>query len=300
MRAQVCNIFMWRAVLTLQLVEIEEWVNRCPWEWSQPWPEKQWPLTEWDVDMLIADLLTAPVAALDKSQVCEISSICLMFRQLNSCNRELPVGCRLRFYLLCSIRSNDSRVLVHTQNLPFWVEWRVGAGAAGPPGNTFMYTFASRGWLALSAAMALKGSSPSQARIFFSNCFRIFCYSACPEIQTGTHCVGCQRATCGSPGDWVIFLSKALLCLVLCVIYIWGCTISGKVLQDVHSKSASADQGSQWPEQTQQQRLICSDQSQHRLFCCLECDFCLIKTHTISWAIAQALSCSFVIQCISL
>lgn len=159
-----------------------------------------------------------------------------------------------------------------------------------------MYTFASRCWLALSAAVVLQGPSPSQAGIFFSNCFRIFCYSMCPEIQTGTHCVDCQRATCGSPGDWVIFLSKALLCLVLCVIYTWGCTISGKVLQDVHSKSASADQGSQWPELTQQQRLICSDQSQHRLFC----DFCLIKTLNMSWAIAQVFSCSFVIQCISL
>lgn len=174
------------------------------------------------------------------------------------------------------------------------------AGAAGPPGNIFTYTFVSRWWLVLSAARVLQGPSPSQARIFFSYCFRIFCYLVCPEIQTGPYSVDCQRATCGSPGDWVIFPNMVFLCLVLCVRYTWGCTISSKVLQDVHSKSASAEQGSQWPELTQQQRLICSDQSRHRLLCCLECDFCLIKTLNRSRATAQVFSCSFVIQCISL
>lgn len=119
-------------------------------------------------------------------------------------------------------------------------------------------------------------------------------------MQAEPHSVDCQRATCGSPGDWVISPNKAFLCLVLCVMYTWGCTISSEVLQHVHSKSASAEQGSQWPELTQQQRLICSDQSQHRLFCCLECDFCLIKTLNRSGAIAEIFSCSFVIQCISL
>lgn len=72
--ALVCNIFM------LRLVEVEECVNRCPWEWSQPWPEKQWLLIEWDMVMLIAGLLTAPATVLDNSQVCEISSLCLVFR----------------------------------------------------------------------------------------------------------------------------------------------------------------------------------------------------------------------------
>jgi len=70
--------------------------------------------------MLIAGLLTAQAAALDNSQVCEISSLCLVFLQLNLCNRELQVGCRLRFYLLCSISSDDFWVLDHTENLPFW------------------------------------------------------------------------------------------------------------------------------------------------------------------------------------
>lgn len=160
------------------------------------------------------------------------------------------MGYRLRFYLLCSISSNDSWVLGHTQNLPFWVQWQVGVGAAGPPGNILRYTFASRCWLALSVARVLKGPSCSQARIFFSFCFRTFCYSVCPEMQTGPCSVDCQTATCGSPGDCVIFFNKALLCLVLCVMYTWGCTVSSKVLQDVHSKSASAEQGSQWPELT--------------------------------------------------
>lgn len=130
---------MWCAVLLLRLVEVEEHVNRCPWERSQPWPEKQQPLVEGDAVTLIAGLLTAPAAALDNSQVCEISSLCLVFLQLNWCNRELQVGCRLRLYLLWSISSVGFCVLDHTWNLPFWTWYWLGGGEAGPNVQILLY-----------------------------------------------------------------------------------------------------------------------------------------------------------------
>lgn len=97
--------------------------------------------------------------------------------------------------------------------------------------------------------------------------------------------------------DQVIFPYRALPCLMLRVMYPWGCAISSKVVQDAHSKPASAGQGSQAPELSQQQRLIFSDQTQCRLFPCLECGSCLIRTLNRNIDIALAVSCSFVMLC---
>lgn len=98
----------------------------------------------------------------------------------------------------------------------------------------------------------------------------------------------------------MIFPYRALLCPMLRVMYPRGCAVSSKVVQDAHLKPASAEQGSQAPELSQQQRLIFSDQTQCRLFPCLECGFCLMRTLNRNIDIALAFSCSFVILCKSL
>lgn len=88
----------------------------------------------------------------------------------------------------------------------------------------------------------------------------------CPEIQTGPHPTDKQLL---QKAQKIIFPYKSLLWLVLCLMYLGGCIVSSKVLQDRHWKPASAEQGSQSPELTQQLSLIFSDQIQCRVFCCL-------------------------------